>query len=34
MNNVDNISIKTLHFYISVYNAQSFSVVARKEGVS
>ncbi|MER2012441.1 MAG: LysR substrate-binding domain-containing protein [Psychrobacter alimentarius] len=34
MNNVDNISIKTLHFYISVYKAQSFSVVARKEGVS
>ena len=34
MNTVDNISIKTLLFYISVFNAQSFSVVARKEGVS
>ena len=34
MNNVNNISIKTLLFYISVYNSQSFSVVARKEGVS
>lgn len=34
MNNVDNISIKTLLFFISVFNAQSFSVVARKEGVS
>ncbi|MGP9689071.1 LysR substrate-binding domain-containing protein [Psychrobacter sp. AOP22-C1-C5] len=34
MNNVDSISIKTLLFYIGVFNAQSFSVVARKEGVS
>lgn len=34
MNNADNISIKTLLFFISVFNAQSFSVVARKEGVS
>lgn len=34
MNNVDSISIKTLLFYIAVFNAQSFSVVARREGVS
>ncbi|WP_201593957.1 LysR family transcriptional regulator [Psychrobacter vallis] len=34
MNTVDSISIKTLLFYISVFHAQSFSVVARKEGVS
>ncbi len=34
MNTVDSISIKTLFFYISVFNAQSFSVVARREGVS
>ncbi|WP_114700434.1 LysR family transcriptional regulator [Psychrobacter proteolyticus] len=34
MNNVDNISIKTLLFFISVFETQSFSVVARKEGVS
>lgn len=34
MDNIDSISIKTLLFYISVFKAQSFSVVARKEGVS
>lgn len=34
MNNLDNITIKTLLFFIDVFNAKSFSVVARKEGVS
>ena len=34
MNAVDNISIKTLLYFIAVFEAQSFSVVARKEGVS
>ncbi len=34
MNTVDNISIKTLLYFIAVFDAQSFSVVARKEGVS
>ena len=34
MNNINLISIKTLIFFISVFNHQSFSVVARKEGVS
>ena len=27
------VSIRTLLFFIAVYDAQSFSVVARKEGV-
>jgi DNA-binding transcriptional LysR family regulator len=34
MNTVDTINIKTLLFFIEVFDAQSFSVVARKEGVS
>ena len=34
MNTVDSINIKTLLFFIEVFDAQSFSVVARKEGVS
>src|SRR5699024_5958993 len=34
MNMVDTISIQTLLFFIEVFDAQSFSVVARKEGVS
>ncbi|HEY0923133.1 LysR family transcriptional regulator [Rheinheimera pacifica] len=34
MNDVNAVSIKTLLLFISVFNAQSFSVVARREGVS
>ncbi|KAA0929237.1 LysR family transcriptional regulator [Psychrobacter sp. ANT_H56B] len=34
MNTVDTINIQTLLFFIEVFDAQSFSVVARKEGVS
>jgi DNA-binding transcriptional LysR family regulator len=34
MNTVDTINIQTLLFFIDVFNAQSFSVVARKEDVS
>lgn len=34
MNTVDSINIQTLLFFIEVFDAQSFSVVARKEGVS
>ena len=34
VNDVNAVSIKTLLLFISVFNAQSFSVVARREGVS
>ncbi len=34
MNDVNAVSIKTLLLFISVFNAQSFSEVARREGVS
>ncbi|WP_038344002.1 LysR family transcriptional regulator [Acinetobacter sp. A47] len=34
MNLANSIDIRTLRFFISVYNAQNFSVVARKEDVS
>lgn len=34
MNLTNSIDIRTLRFFISVYNAQNFSIVARKEDVS
>lgn len=34
MNLANSIDIRTLRFFISVYNAQNFSIVARKEDVS
>jgi len=34
MNDLNAISIRNLLFFISVFDAQSFSIVARREGVS
>ena len=34
MNDLNAINIRNLLFFISVFDAQSFSVVARREGVS